>query len=456
MDIKQKFREYRENPLLCVKEVMGANPTKQQTALLLGLSKPGSKISVRSGHGTGKTTTLAWAILWFISLFDDVRIPCTAPSAHQLSDVLWAELNFWHSRMNPWFRDQIRITKDKVTVVGAEKSRFAIARTARKDNPDALQGLHSKNMLFIIEEASGVDEKIFEVARGALSTENARVIMAANPTKNTGYFYNSFHKNSKNWLNLHFSCLDSPLVSNTYIEEMAYEFGDESDIYKVRVLGDFPGGAIEQLISMELVDEAEKRIITKEQFSFAPKILGVDCAWYGDDKSAITLRQGIYSHIVGVWSKIDNMTLADKVIEAENKYQTDATFVDIGWGAGIVDRMRQLGRDPIPVNFGSSAHDKEKYTNLRAEMWHKTKKWLESGGCIETNQSLREDLLNVNYIINETTGKFQLERKKAMKTRGVASPDIGDSLAITFAYEVVPKQYEQEIVMAQTEYEMQY
>ena len=163
--------------------MFGVKPTKHQEDLLYAASKPGARVSVRSGHGTGKTTALAWLILWFVIFHDDVKVPCTAPTASQLCAGLWPEIGKWHSKFKyKPFADMIVINADKIYIKDFAMSRFAIARTASKDKPESLQGIRATNLMVIIDEASGVDDKVFEVAESTLSTPGARIIMCSNPT----------------------------------------------------------------------------------------------------------------------------------------------------------------------------------------------------------------------------------------------------------------------------------
>ena len=430
---KRLFAKYRKDPVAFVREVLGANPTMQQQQLLEAVVLPGARVTVKSGHGTGKSCVLAWMVLWFVSCFPDCKVPCTAPSSHQLRDVLWAEIAKWHAKMHPWFRDQIQIRGDKVQVDGV-KNRFAVARTSRKENPEALQGFHATNLLFVVDEASGVPEQIFESARGALSTEGARIVMTSNPTRNDGYFYASHNKNRDNWTRLTFSCEESELVSGQYISEMREEYGDDSDIYRVRVLGEFPLAGVNQLIPRYLVEEAAARKMHSTQYNFAPRILGVDVAWEGDDRSVIVYRQGLHSRILARFHKVDNMTLAGIVAEHWIDLQVHACFVDMGMGTGVIDRLRQMGYNPIPVAFGGKS-ESERFSNKRTEMWWGIKEWLEQGGQIPDERDLIADLVGPEYGFTPN-GKIQLERKKDMKKRGLASPDIGDAYALTFAGKV--------------------
>lgn len=435
------LKRFRTDPVLYVQKVFGVDPTKHQKELLNAVAVPGAHVSARSGHGTGKSTALAWLILWKVPLFKDCKVPCTAPTAPQLRDVLWAEIAKWHGRMMPWFKNQIEISSDRVFMKSAPNTQFAVARTARQENPDALQGFHADNLLFIIDEASGVPEKVFEVAEGALSTPSANVVMTGNPTRVTGYFHASHHKFRNQWKRLHFSCLDSPLVDQGYPKNMAEKYGTDSDIYRVRVQGDFPNASSCQLIGMDLVEAASARKVRDEQFSFAPKVLGVDVAWEGDDRSCVYLRQGLMCKRLGVWHKIDNMTLASMVMQYEDQHSTDATFIDVGWGTGVIDRLRQLGRSPVPVNFGSKALS-DRYYNRRTEMWCLMRDWLEDGGVLphgNESDDLRADMVGPEYGFSPSMNRIALESKKDMKKRGLPSPDEADALALTFASPVRPK-----------------
>ena len=446
---RDHFEAMRADPVVFVRMVIGVEPSEQQSEVLRALAKPGAKVTVSSGHGTGKSTLLAWAVLRFVSLFANCKVPCTAPTSHQLEDVLWAELAKWHERMQPWWREQIVVDSKRVHLKGKRETQFAVARTARRENPEALQGFHAENLLFVADEASGIHDNIFEVAQGALSTEHARVIMTANPTQTSGYFFQSHHKMKARWTRFTLSCLDSPLVGQEYIDDMRDSYGEESDQYRVRVLGLFPNASIRQLITRDLCDAASTVKMNPSQYSFAPKVLGVDVAWEGDDRSALFLRQGLRAQLLGEWHTIDNMTFGGIIDQAWHKHQVDACFIDVGWGTGVIDFLRSISRDPIPVNFGGKSISAE-YVNKRTEMWCELKKWLESGGQIPDNKDLIEDLVGPEYSF-ASNGRKSLERKVDMKKRGFCSPDLADALALTFAapvYKAVPHEVDRLLVGA--------
>ena len=437
-ELRALMLAFQKDAELFVRRVLGVTPTPQQSALLKAISQPGARVSVKSGHGTGKTTALAWILLWHVSCFPDSKTPCTAPTGHQLSDLLWAEAAKWHDKMHPFFKDNLAISKDTIAVKGNEAGQFAVARTARKEQPEALQGFHGTHVLFIIDEASGVPDPVFEPMRGALSTSGARVVMAANPTRLDGLFHRTHHRLRDSWQRLTFSCLDSPMVSKEYVEEMRRDYGEDSDLYRVRVLGEFPSQSINQLIGVELVERAQRVHLRADQYNQGPVILGVDVAWEGDDRSVVYLRQGLYSMMLCSFRNIDNMSLADRVVSWQIEHNAQAVFIDVGWGTGVIDRMRQLGHSPVPVNFGGKAAKDVRFQNKRAEMWVTLKEWLESGGALEDLDDLKSDVASPEYMFTPA-GKIQLEAKKDMKKRGMPSPDLADALALTFAAPVLPR-----------------
>ena len=184
---------WSKSPATFVTDVFGAEPDPWQREALQALVDHG-RVSIRACHGPGKSTIDAWSVIWFLACHFPAKVPCTAPTAHQLQDILWAELGKWYRQAPEWLRGFFRLTSDRYEMVGAERESFAVARTARREQPEALQGFHSENLLFVLDEASGIDETIFQVAEGALSGEDAKVLMTANPTRTSGYFYESHHR----------------------------------------------------------------------------------------------------------------------------------------------------------------------------------------------------------------------------------------------------------------------
>lgn len=422
---------YRADPVQFVREFFGVSPTEQQAKILHAFAQPGAHVSVSSGHGIGKSAAISWAIFWMLTCFEFVKCPCTAPSKHQLRDVLWSELALWHPQIPAALRANYVLKGERLYRVDAPENAFAVARTSRKENPEALQGFHSPNLAFFGDEASGIPQAIFEAGRGSLSTPGARILIDSNPTQTQGYFYDSHHRNRDRWVRFQFSSLDSPLVDPMFAKEIAEEYGEDSDMYRVRVLGRFPRASVAQLIPTDLVEAAMQRQHPRHIYSHAPRILGVDVAWEGDDRSSVVLRQGLMSQILGLWRHADSGRIAEFIARYAEKNKVEAIFVDQGWGAGVIDRLRALGLNPVPVNFGDTSGS-ERYANKRSEMWGLLREWLESGGALPFDMDLELDLTGPMYAMTPSA-KIQLESKKAMKLRKLPSPDLGDAYALTFA-----------------------
>lgn len=432
--ITQRILEYQGDPVLYVREVFGAQPSGQQIDYLRAMAAPDARVSVRSGISTGKTTSDAWLCHWLVDCFPHAKGAVTAPTMPQLRDALVAEVRLWHGRKKANFLPPATISNELLT--NEAFGSFCVFKTASKEKPEALQGLHADHVLALVDEASGVDDAVFEPLRGATGRLTTRIAYTSNPTRASGMFHRTQTHSAyrEKWVRLVWNSWDSPFSDKDYLQELKDEYGEQSDMYRVRVLGEFPSASPSQLIPTDLVNEAMRRHLRKGQYDFAPVILGVDVAWEGNDRSSIYLRQGLYSKLLGVWHNIDNMTLAAWVNEYWDTHKVDACFVDVGWGTGVIDRLRQLGRKPVPVNFGGRPDDAQ-YANKRSEMWFKLRDWLISGGAIEPSEDLKLDLTAPEYGPADAGHKV-LERKKETKKRAGFSPDLGDSLALTFAHSV--------------------
>ena len=421
-----------DRPDLFVKEVLGGQPSEHQLSGLMEIAKPGAKITIRSGHNTGKTTLLAWVILWYVVTRYDCKIPCTAPTASQLRDALWPELHKWRGKMPPELSDEIEITQERVSIKSGPHLQFAVARTSRKENPEALQGFHATNLMFVLDEASGIDEVIFEVARGALSNPGARILMASNPTRTHGYFYDSHNAHRDRWTCLHWSCLESPFPDPKYAVEVAEDYGEDSNFYRVRVLGDFPAQESDQFIALELLEAASLR---DNVIADGPVIWGLDPAWLGNDETVLCKRQGdVVLSIQGRYG-LDTMQtsgwIANEYDDAGIKPQT--IVVDtIGIGAGVFDRLKELNYPVMGCNVAESPSVNGKFINKRAELWQEYRDWLEARrGKIPNDGKLIGQSSCVKYGF-ASSGKLQIESKADMRKRGIHSPDRADAVILTF------------------------
>lgn len=409
------------------------------------------QIAITSGHGVGKSAISSWLILWIMSTRPFSKGVVTANTGDQLKTKTWAELQKWLqiSMVEDLFN--YSQSKGNLSLVSVQYPATwrCDAMTCREENSEAFAGLHAANStpFYLFDEASSIPEKIHEVAKGGLTDGEPMFFMFGNPTRNSGSFHDAFGRNRHRWLT---GKLDSSKVEGTnkkLFEEWKKDYGEDSDFYKVRVLGEFPSASITQLIPNSLVKPALTKHLPEHVYSFAPKVLGVDVAWEGDDRSCIWLRQGLMAKLLWVGREADSIQIAGLVSQYETQYAINAVFVDAGYGNGVIDQLRALGRNPTPVWFGGKSNDPS-CLNKRAEMWKATLEWLKLGPALAAHnkytKDIEIDLCNVEKT-HTLDGKIQLEKKSTMKKRGLASPDLGDGLALTFALPVQKDTPRQEV-----------
>jgi phage terminase large subunit len=443
----QWVERYQNDPVLFVDEVLGVYPDPWQVKFLRAIAKGNRKISVRSGHGVGKSTASSWAMLWYFMTRTPVKVVVTAPTSAQLFDAMFAELKRWVMQMPQPLQDLITVKQDRIVFNAAPDEMFISARTSRAEQPEALQGIHSDNVMLVADEASGVPEQVFEAAAGSMSGHNAVTLLLGNPTRSSGFFYDTHNRLANEWVTFRVSCEDSPRVSKEYIDEMMSRYGEESNAFRIRVLGEFPRSDDDTIIPMELIESAKQRDVQSNPG--APMLWGLDVARFGSDSSSLTKRKGnIVVEPPRVWRNLDLMQLTGAVVaeyEAQKpEDKPDQILVDsIGLGAGVVDRLKELGLPAIGVNVSESPSfsPNQTYANLKAELWYKAKAWFERRDCrIPDDSRLTAELATVRYTFT-STGKTKVESKEDIKKRGLKSPDCADSLILTFAGDAATAMY---------------
>ena len=450
-------RYWRRDPVAYVRQRFGVEPTWQQCEILKAIAPPGAKVSIRSGHGVGKSSSAAFIVFWHLETHDYAKVPCTAPSSHQLRDVLWGELRKWRRHADEqsarrgdhpdlYLSQLFHWTQDRVVDLGAPDW-GAFGRTARKETPEALSGFHARHLLYVVDESSGVPEEIFEAAEGALSTPDARVLLLGNPLRNAGTFAASHRQKRGEYTALHFRSQDSPLVDPGYRDRLVRKWGEGSNIVRVRADGDFPRQEDDVLISLDLTEPCLRR---ERIAGSGPRILGVDVARYGDDRTVLLVRQGRLVEHIKVYAKQDTMQTVGRVVSVLAPWQVDVVAVDrIGIGAGVYDRLAELrkqGRITCHVHGvevsqaappKKTADEMQAY-RLRDHLWLLTAAWLRDESPVfaaedrAACEDLAGELASVGYSLN-SNGELVVESKDEMKKRLGHSPDIADSLCCAFA-----------------------
>lgn len=396
------------------------------------------RLSIRAGKGVGKSTFLSWAILWFHTCYFPCKAGCTAPTATQMSDVLWAELAMWHRRLRekmPALGDKFEWKVDSFTMKEAPQESFAVARTARPEKPEALQGLHAKHVLVIVDEASGVDDAIFEAGRGAMSGDNNFIILASNCTRLSGLFYRTHHELAPLWETDHWNGEESPLQTQKFRDEIIFEYGKDSNYYRVNVQGEFPTAEDDVVIPASLCEAALKRQVE----AFGTRVWGLDVARFGGDRTVLVKRcENSTLEVHKSWNGMDTMQTAGKVLkewlDTKPNERPVSIIVDvIGIGAGVVDRLIELDLPIIGLNVAEAASVEELYMRSRDELWFRARKWLERKHCrLVEDKILVGELILPRYTFT-STGKIKVESKDEMRKRYPRSPDVADAFCLTFA-----------------------
>jgi len=321
------------------------------------------------------------------------------------------------------------------------KNSFAIARTARVENPDALQGFHSDNLLICADEASGISDQIFMPIMGALTGEHNKIILIGNPTRVTGFFAECFAQDS-GWAQMTLNAEESKLVTKYQINYWKDKYGVSSDEYRIRVLGDFPMSDSSALFSLEDIDYAMDSSITPDD----PVVWGVDVGGFGGDASVIAKRFGnCITEIKETFNRRSTEVaywVAKEYKKTTEKERPLIIFVDvIGIGDGVFSRLREIGLPVREVISHANAFEPAKYVNVRTEMFMRLKDAVESRLLkLPRDGKLRKQLMTIGYIY-DNKGRYQLlsKHKKVIgsdRVFGGKSPDIADAIAFTFVEDI--------------------
>jgi hypothetical protein len=425
---------YARAPIGFVREVLHAEPDPWQLEALRALARGHTRIAIRSGHGVGKTALAAWVMVWFANTRAPFKIGVTAPSAPQLFDALWPELVKWFNLLPPSWKMLWDITSDHITLK-SDQDCFITARTSRPDKPEAMSGLHSTHILLVADEASGIDEAVYEAAGGSMSSPGAITLLIGNPTRSSGFFWRCHMMERDRWHCMRVSGIDSPRVTRDYVDETVRRYGLDSNAYRIRILGEFPTADDDTLIPAELVDAAMTRDVVLDPT--VPAIWGVDVARFGNDSSVLIKRHGnVVPEMPRRWRQFDTMQLAGAIkAEWDAQISKPALIVIdvIGIGAGVVDRLHEQNLPILGVNVSEAPSTTGRFVRLRDELWVRCREWLEMRSVrLPRDDGLRAELVSVRSRYR-SDGRQEAESKALMRARGLPSPDCADALIHTFA-----------------------
>ena len=407
------------------------------------------RMATASGRGIGKSALVSWLVLWMLTTRIGASVIVSANSEAQLRSITWAEITKWLAMlMNShwWEISATRITPAKWLAEIVERdlrkgTRYwgAEGRLWSEENPDAYAGLHnSDGVMLIFDEASGIPDKIWDVAQGFFTENTPHRFWCAfsNPRRNQGYFYECFNAKRAFW---NIRQIDARTVEDTdkaVYQQIIDEYGEDSPQARIEVYGEFPSTGDEQFIPPRIVDEAFKR--PKYKDPLAPIVIGVDPARSGADSTVIVARQGRDLLEIRRYKGDDTMTVVGHVIEAIEDFKPALVVLDEGGlGYGILDRLVEQRYKVRGVNFGWKAKNPIMWGNKRAEIWGAMREWLKTA-AVQEDRQLKNDLTGPKTK-PDSTGTIYLESKKDMKSRGLASPDAADALAVTFAFPVASR-----------------
>lgn len=453
------IRVWRENPLQFVKDNFGIEPDAWQVDALQLLSgvqaNPRRRIAFKACTGPGKSAVLAWAGWHRLVCFADKGehpkgAALSGEGRDNLRDNLWAELAKWQQRSD-FLKQCFTWNKEQIYANDHPETWFLSARSYPKDaDQDAigrsLSGLHSKFPFVLLDETGAmpvtVGQKAEQIFTGG--TKDGAIIQAGNPTTTTGLLYFSC-TNAKDWQVITITAdpddpKRTPRVDKEHAREQIEKYGRDNPWVMSTILGLFPPGGLNSLISLEDVEAAMARR-ADDSFRFAQKRLGVDVARFGDDRTVLFPRQGLMSYKPVEMRGARSNEVAARVARAKIKWGSEIELVDGtgGYGSGVIDSLIQAGHSPMEIHFSGKAID-SRYFNKRAEMWFEMAEWIKRGGCLPKDRELLRELVAPTYTFHN--GKFRLEEKQQIKERLGFSPDKADALALTFAHPELPARKE--------------
>lgn len=452
---------YGQNWVQLVRDVFGKEPDADQAEVLTAVQNGERRISIRSGHGRGKTTTLVWCIVCTMMTRVPFRIVATAPTSQQLFDVLAADTKALVRELPPAWLNVFEVKSESIHHRGNPDKCYVSFKTSRAETPEAMAGVHLEEgwVLIVGDEGSGIPDAVYVAGHGSMSGANCTTILAGNPVRTSGFFYDTHHNLARGsrtdgagWLTFHWSCYERegvlhPRITPDFIAEAEERYGLGTNDYRVRVLGEFPLAEADAIIPYDLVMASLSRDV---QPTMVMPIWGLDCARKGGDRSALAKRKGnTLMEPVKWWKDLELMELTGRV-----KAEWDATpeaerpmsiCVDaIGMGAGVADRLSELGLPARHINVSEAPAFRDGvYLNLRAEVWYvKVKQWFLERACsLNGDTQLASELTWLKQAYT-SSGKLKgPDKDKIRKDHRGKSPDLADAFALTFLDEATSALY---------------
>lgn len=435
------------------------------------------RVSTSSCNAVGKDFTASFVALAFLQVFEPSIVITTGPTDRQVRLLLWGEIASHVSRS----KTELRGAPPNQTEMRIAPQHYAVGFKSKDTAPERFAGFHSPHILYVVDEASGVPEPIFEAIEGGLSTGDARILLIGNPLQAGGQFYRAHHSERALWHCIEIDYTQTPnyagvnpdgswvvppreeirapyLIQPAWAEDMRKKWGEDNPLYQARVRGRFPTEGVNTLISMLWVLQAIDVPVDPRQ-PWQPVELGLDVARYGGDESCMFLRQGRNYVHHEAWSQRDTMFTASKVLRAVRDFDVRVARVDtIGVGGGVFDRlveMQDAGDIPehvrlVGVNVseattreqaykrrGESFRDPD-YHTLRDEVWWNLRETLRTESILglPRDEVLMGQLCGIMYDLK--SGQLKVEKKEDMAKRGLGSPDRAEAMMLACINDSLP------------------
>lgn len=442
-----KIQLWHDRPDVMVRELFDATPDPWQEEDLIAFPHT-QRYASQACKGPGKSTLLAWMGWNFLLTRPHPNCAATSISAANLKDGLWKEMAKWYGR-SPLLQEMFDVQSDRISLRAHPRTWFMSARSwprsaNKEQQADALAGFHADYLLYLIDEAGGIPDGVMVAAEAALASGiETKIAMAGNPTHLSGPLYRAATTQARLWRRRIITAdpldpMRSPRVSVQWAQDQIDEHGRDNPWVMVNVLGQFPNASVNALLGPDDVDRVMGLHIPEREYSRAAKAIGVDVARFGDDASVIARRQGIAVLPFTSMRNADSLQGAGRVARLWNDWEADGCFVDDtgGYGAGWIDQLRSLGREPIPVGFATKAND-PRFFNKRAEILWALAEAVKAGTALPESPRLRAQLCALQY--GYKGDKIILASKDQIKAELGYSPDECDALAVTYAQPLQPR-----------------
>lgn len=453
--LRNLYKRGAQDPPFFVENVVGMTKLWEKQREIMYSVRDHKMTAVRSCNGAGKTFTTANLVAWFLSSYPQSIVISTAPTARQVEELLWQEINYIHS--NSKYPLGGRCLNTSWTI--GDKW-FALGLSTNDSN--RFQGFHAKHILGVIDEGAGVEAPIWEAMDAILTSHGAKLLVIGNPTEPSGRFYDAFSNPLFN--KIHISAFDTPnfttfgitlddikndtwrskidddlpypsLITPAWVFERYVSWGEDSPAFQARILGNFPSIGTDTMIPLSWALRATERPLEYNNRSLC--VVAVDVARFGDDESVIGVRRGNSLVRYEVINNADIYTLARAAKNIADEEKPKYMKVDAnGWGAGVADNLRAWGYNVIDYMGQNKAWEVDKHVNRRTESWYTLRERFRKNEINIPKDDILIGQLTAPKYKFDAAGRYKLESKEEMKDRGLSSPDRADVVAMLFENDV--------------------